>query len=89
MASYLLAFIVSDLENASNAGTKLPTDTLHRVWVRPDSVEKAKYAVENSEKVLKALASYLNVPYTLNKCDSAGVPLKSGAMENWGMITYR
>lgn len=89
MSSYLLAFIVSDLQHISNAATKLPADTLHRIWVRPDSLSKAQYALENSALVLKALENYVNVKFVMPKCDSAGVPLKSGAMENWGMITYR
>lgn len=89
MASYLIAFIVSDLEMISNANTKLPTETLHRIWVRPDSLLKAQYALDTSVAVLKALEDYVGVPYSMTKVDSAGVPNKSGAMENWGMVTYR
>lgn len=83
MSSYLLAFVVSDLEYVDNEKTKAVGDTLHRVWVRPDSLEKARYAVEASEKVLKALEEYVDFEYELPKVDSAGVPNKGGAMENW------
>jgi aminopeptidase N len=89
MSSYLLAFIVSDLEAITNEGTKGEGDTLHRVWVRPDSLSKADYALKNSEDVLKALEEYVGFKYELPKVDSAGVPNKGGAMENWGMVTYR
>lgn len=89
MASYLLAFIVSDLQHISNAETKLPSETLHRIWVRPDSLSKAAYALENSVSVLKALENYVGLKFELKKVDSAGIPNKSGAMENWGMVTYR
>lgn len=89
MASYLLAFIVSDLEYISNADSKLETDTLHRIWVRPDSLTKAHYALDNSVKVLKSLEDYVGLKFELSKVDSAGVPNKGGAMENWGMVTYR
>jgi aminopeptidase N len=78
MSSYLLAFIVSDLKYISNEMTKLPNETLHRIWVRPDSLSKAAYALENSEKVLKALENYVGLKYELPKVDSAGVPNKSG-----------
>lgn len=88
MSSYLLAFVVSDFKHISNEATKAPTDTLHRVWVRPDSVDKAQYALENSAKVLKALEAYLNFDFELPKVDSAAIPNKGGAMENWGMVTY-
>lgn len=82
MSSYLLAFIVSDLESISNEATKLPTETLHRVWVRPDSLSKAPYALENSIAAVKALEEYVGFKYELPKVDSAGVPNKSGAMVN-------
>lgn len=89
MSSYLLAFIVSDLEHISNEKGLGAGETLHRVWVRPDSLDKAQYALDNSVNVLKALEEYVGFKYELPKVDSAGVPLKSGAMENWGMVTYR
>ena len=89
MASYLLAFIISDLEHISNADDKAEGETLHRIWVRPDSLSKADYALKSSVAVLKALEEYVDYKYELEKVDSAGVPLKTGAMENWGMITYR
>lgn len=89
MSSYLLAFVISDLEHISNADTKEEDETLHRIWVRPDSVHKAQYALINSVGALKALEEYVGFDFELPKVDSAGVPNKSGAMENWGMVTYR
>ena len=80
MSSYLLAFVVSDLEHISNANTKLPDETLHRIWVRPDSLSKAPFALTNSIGALKALEEYVGFKYELPKVDSAGVPNKSGAM---------
>jgi len=50
---------------------------------------KAPYALESSVRVLKALEEYVGFKYELPKVDSAGVPNKGGAMENWGMVTYR
>lgn len=89
MSSYLLAFVVSDLQSISNANTRLPNETLHRVWVRPNSLSRAQYALENSVEVLKKLEEYTGFKFEIPKVDSAGVPNKSGAMENWGMVTYR
>lgn len=89
MSSYLLAFVVSDLGYISNIETARAGETIHRVWVRPDSLTKAEYALENSINVLKVLEDYIGFKYELPKVDSAGVPNKSGAMENWGMVTYR
>lgn len=80
MSSYLLAFVVSDFDYMSNIDDKLPEETLHRVWVRPDSVSKAWYAVENSAKVLKSLEEYVGFKFELSKVDSAAIPNKGGAM---------
>lgn len=88
MSSYLLAFVVSDFESIDNEATRLPGETLHKVWVRPDSLSKAWYAVETSDRVLKALEVYVGFDYELPKVDSAGIPGKIGAMENWGMVIY-
>lgn len=83
MSSYLLAFVVSEFRHISNEHTKLPGDTLHRIWTKPDSISKAQYALENSEKVLKALEDYCYFKYVLPKVDSAAIPNKNSAMENW------
>lgn len=88
MSSYLLAFVISDLQSITNENTKQPDDTLHRIWVRPDSLSRADFALESSELALKALENYLSFKFALPKLDSAGIPNKSGAMENWGLITY-
>lgn len=83
MSSYLLAFVISDLQSVTNEDTKLADETLHRIWVRPDSVSKARFALESSDLALKALENYLNFKFELPKLDSAGIPNKNGAMENW------
>lgn len=87
MSSYLLAFVVSDFDYVSNEETKLPNETLHRVWVRPDSVSRARFAVESSEAVLKALEEYVGFPYELPKVDSAAIPNKGGAMASYDTET--
>lgn len=88
MSSYLLAFVVSEFANITNELTKDSRDTLHRIWTKPDSISKAQYALESSEKVLKALEEYCYFDYVLPKVDSAAIPNKNSAMENWGMVTY-
>lgn len=83
MSSYLLAFIISDLESVTNEDRIGEGETLHKVWVRPDSTSKAAFALQSADDGLKALENYLNFKFALPKMDSAGVPGKSGAMENW------
>ncbi|KAG5680753.1 hypothetical protein PVAND_010240 [Polypedilum vanderplanki] len=88
MSSYLLAYVVSEFASITNEATRQPREVLHRVWTKPDSISKAPYALENSVKALKALESYCNFDFALSKVDSAAIPNKNSAMENWGMVTY-
>jgi aminopeptidase N len=83
MSSYLLAFVVSDFASITNEDTRQNRETLHRIWTKPDSISKAHYALDNSVKALKALEEYCNFEYALPKVDSAAIPLKNSAMENW------
>lgn len=89
MSTYLLAFVVSEFKFESNEAEKEVGETLQRVFARPDEVHKTRGALENSIKVLKKLEEYVGLDYELAKMDSAAVPQKGGAMENWGLITYR
>lgn len=83
MSSYLLAFVISDLASVTNEATKEDDETLHRIWVRPDSTSKAWFALQSADGALKELEKYLNFKFELPKMDSAGIPNKNGAMENW------
>jgi aminopeptidase N len=41
-------------------------------------------------KVLDFFTDYMGIGFPLPKCDMVGIPdFASGAMENWGLITYR
>lgn len=87
MSTYLLAFIVSQFNH---------TETIERntVYARPEEISagKAAYAVETGEKTLKAIEEFLSVDYSLEKMDQAAIPnnyFAAGAMENWGLVTYR
>ena len=61
-----------------------------RVSVRPGYAVKGKYALENAAKFLRAYEDYYALPYPLDKLDLIGLPeYASGAMENWGAITFR
>lgn len=82
MSSYLVAFIVSDFE--INANSPAPGETLHRMLVRPNAVHQSDLGLELSVATLKKLEEYVGLKYELPKMDSAAIPSKGGAMENWG-----
>ena len=56
----------------------------------PCRTESLQVALQVATKVLPAYEELLGVPYALPKLDLVAVPdFGSGAMENWGLITYR
>jgi aminopeptidase N len=90
MSSYLLAFIVSEFDYATNEGRIGASDTKHRVYAQPEFKSKLDFAVDRSFEFLKIMEIYFDVPYELKKMYSAAIPdFAAGAMENWGLITYK
>ena len=86
MSSYLLAFIVSDFEFVEDT-TASP---VQRVYAQPELVSKLDYSLKTGVGILKAFEDYFEVPYGLPKLDQAAIPdFAAGAMENWGLVTYR
>lgn len=48
------------------------------------------YAVEAGVKCLEYYEKYYNISFPLPKQDMVALPdFSAGAMENWGLITYR
>ena len=87
MSTYLLAFIVGDLASVEATA---PNGTLVRVWTTRGKEGQGRYALENAVRLLTFLNHYFDIPYPLKKLDHIAVPdFAAGAMENWGVITYR
>lgn len=84
MPTYLVAFVVSDFESLPSSDLK------YHIFTPPGSTEAAKFSLESAPKVLNWFTSYLSHPYILSKCDFVAIPdFEMGAMENWGLITFR
>jgi len=85
MPTYLVAFVISDYENYSK------NDNKFNVWTRYNAINNTKYAYEFGESVLKELGNWTNILYykNMDKMDQITIPEMGGAMENWGLVTYR
>lgn len=87
MSTYLLAFIVGDFEYIEQ---KTKNGVLVRVFTTPGKKHQAKFALECGVKMLDFYEKYFDIPYPLPVLDLIAIPdFSSGAMENWGAVTYR
>jgi aminopeptidase 2 len=87
MSSYLLAFIVGELKSISTDKFRLPI----KVWMTPEQdLEDGRFSLDVAAKTLKFYEKAFDSEYPLPKMDMVAVPdFSAGAMENWGLVTYR
>lgn len=84
MSTYLVAFVISEFQSVTNEHKNFS------VWARPDAVDQAEYALTIGEAAINYLENLFDESYQLDKMDMVAVPdFAAGAMENWGLITYR
>ncbi|CAJ0588349.1 unnamed protein product [Cylicocyclus nassatus] len=87
MSSYLLALLISEFEYIQG---KTNSNVLFRIWSRREAKSMTKYALQAGIKCLELYESLFNYKFPLKKQDMVALPdFTAGAMENWGMITYR
>jgi aminopeptidase N len=86
MASYLVVLSAGDLKSISGVDAN---GTRHEIWATNGYEDEGQYALANSKQILEAYDAYFGVKFPLPKLSSIAVPGGfSGAMENWGGITY-
>ncbi|MFZ1301237.1 MAG: M1 family metallopeptidase, partial [Candidatus Microsaccharimonas sp.] len=88
MSSYLLAWVVGELQKktaVTNSGVEV------NVWStlsHPDN--NLDFALDIATRTIDFFNDFFGVPYPLPKSDHVALPdFSAGAMENWGLITYR
>lgn len=73
---------------SSTANPLLPRNVT--VWGTPDQISNLHYAADVVAAILPAYEAALDTAYALPKLDLVAIPdFSAGAMENWGLITYR
>lgn len=88
MSTYLLAWVVGELHKKT-ATTKNGVEV--NIWATPaQKPESLDFALDIATRTIDFFDDYFGVPYPLPKSDHVALPdFSSGAMENWGLITYR
>ncbi|KAL8750797.1 MAG: hypothetical protein Q9199_006841 [Rusavskia elegans] len=87
MSSYLLAFIVGELNCVETNDFRVPV----RVFATPDKdIEHGRFSLDLAAKTLDFYEKTFDSKFPLPKMDMVAIPdFSAGAMENWGLITYR
>uniref|UniRef100_A0A182TGE8 Aminopeptidase n=1 Tax=Anopheles melas TaxID=34690 RepID=A0A182TGE8_9DIPT len=84
MSTYLLAFVISDFKTLSHESDRF------RVFAAESKVAHTTYALEFLGNSLRTLENFFGRQYQLPKVDLIAIPdFAMGAMENWGLITFR
>lgn len=88
MSTYLLAWVVGELHKKSTTTTN---GIEVNVWATPaQKPESLDFALDIAARTIDFYEAYFATPYPLAKSDHVALPdFSSGAMENWGLITYR
>lgn len=87
MSTYLLAFVYGEL-SFIEATTRDKVKV--RAYATQSNVKFTEFALSVAVKCLEFYNDYFGIPYPLEKCDLIALPdFASGAMENWGCITFR
>ncbi|XP_016915887.1 glutamyl aminopeptidase-like [Apis cerana] len=91
MSTYLVGFLVSDFDCVGTNmellnGNEIPIT----ICVRPMFKHKVGFALNITVRTMKYFLDTFQIDYPLPKLDLIAIPdFTAGAMENWGLITFR
>ncbi|KAJ5032783.1 uncharacterized protein L3040_009375 [Drepanopeziza brunnea f. sp. 'multigermtubi'] len=87
MSTYLICFIIGELNYIESTKFRVPV----RVYAPPTSdIEHGRFSLDLAVKTLEFYETTFDSKFPLPKMDMVAIPdFAAGAMENWGLITYR
>mmetsp|Transcript_42218 Transcript_42218/g.88662 ORF Transcript_42218/g.88662 Transcript_42218/m.88662 type:complete len:973 (-) Transcript_42218:176-3094(-) len=87
MSTYLVAFCIGEFDYVQ---AQTSHGVLVRVYTPPGKSDAGVFALDCATKSLDAYDDFFDIPYPLPKLDMVAIPeFAMGAMENWGLVTYR
>uniref|UniRef100_A0AAX7THQ6 Aminopeptidase n=1 Tax=Astatotilapia calliptera TaxID=8154 RepID=A0AAX7THQ6_ASTCA len=87
MSTYLVAFVICDFKSVTGTTS---SGVQVSIYAAPEKWQQTHYALEVAVKMLDFYEEFFNIRYPLPKQDLIAIPdFQSGAMENWGLTTYR
>ncbi|KAK4186153.1 peptidase family M1-domain-containing protein [Podospora australis] len=87
MSTYLVAFVVGELNYIETNDFRVPV----RVYAPPgQNIEHGRFSLDLAARTLKFYEGVFGCEFPLPKMDQIAIPdFAQGAMENWGLVTYR
>ncbi|RWS22684.1 puromycin-sensitive aminopeptidase-like isoform X3, partial [Leptotrombidium deliense] len=86
MSTYLVCFVIGEYDFVEGRCD----DVTVRVYTPLGKKEQGQFALDFSLKALPYYSNYFKIPYPLPKLDLIAIAnFAIGAMENWGLITFR
>ncbi|KAJ8936471.1 hypothetical protein NQ314_012334 [Rhamnusium bicolor] len=87
MSTYLVAFVICDYTHQNK---QTETGVSVSVYTSTPYISQASFALNTATYILNFFENFFGMPYPLPKLDLVAIPdFANGAMENWGLITYR
>ncbi|CAF4362628.1 unnamed protein product [Rotaria sp. Silwood2] len=86
MSTYLVAYVIGAYDYVE---THDSNNVQIRVYTPVGKKERGLFALHTTAKILPFYAEYFGIKYPLSKVDMIAIAdFGSGAMENWGLITF-
>jgi len=86
MSTYLVCFVVGEFENVTTSLDDRPIS----VWTLPGKTEQGKFARDIAKDSLHYYEELFGIDFPIGKLDLIAIPdFAAGAMENWGLVTFR
>lgn len=87
MSTYLTAFVIGELHYVESNRFRIPVRTYATI---DQNIEFGRHAADLGARTLELFEKEFGVDFPLPKMDQIAVlDFAEGAMENWGLITYR
>lgn len=91
MSTYLVAFVISDFTCTDS--TPIEAGVSHTVCSRSETASLREIAVRIGPQLVHVMENFTGIKYsasTITKMHQVAIPdFSAGAMENWGLLTYR
>lgn len=88
MSTYLLAFAVAEFRTITDKSEE--NSTIFSVYSSKDALNSMAFALDFGKRALKALEEFIGLDYQLTKMDFIAIDdFLMGAMENWGLVSFK